>query len=338
MRTTKISQLTAYWVLNKTFILFVLGLGIIVSILIKMNVHVWGRLSIRHLIALIGPYLISFTVFWLMIRLCWRQSSTIKIGILLVLVLWIGYSADFWYEYAYHWLPAKGINFVGKITPRRLIQFNNRVFVGNTLVIVIAFIVQFVTHYLSFRARFKRRSNALNTTIVSARLSDHFTRQWIKIVQDNKVLHRPETIHLLQYMIDIVANKKLKVAIAEEWMQLRVMASCFTDRTVLFEGEQLLASADWNRSIPAAALLSWFENALDHSPKGEKYIIWIIWCRKDTKLQLQMRNTVATARSHGHSGTGTQMVQQLFDQLLPGNYKIEYINHANMFTVQLSFM
>ncbi len=338
MKTTITSQLKTCWALYKAHILFFLGLGVIVLILIKLNIHVWGRLTIRYLIALIGPYIVSFTACWVMIRICCRQSLAFGIGALLVSVLWIAYSADFWYQYAYHWLPAHGINFVGKMTPQRLVQFNNRVLVGNMLVMVIAFIVQLLARYFSFRSRLQRRSNTLNTLMVSARLSSHFTRQWIKIVMENKVLHHPDILRLLQYIIDVMANKKLKVAIAEEWAQLKVMASCFTERNVQFEGEQLLSSSDWNRSLPAATLLSWFENALDHSPKGQKDSICIAWTRVGGKLQFQMTNTIAIIRSDGHSGSGTRMVQQLFDQLLPGNYKIEYINHANTFIVQLSFM
>lgn len=339
MKTTITRQLNVYWVLYKTQVLFFLGVAIIMSILIKLNVHVWGRLTIRHLAALIGPYLGSFGAFWLIIRVGWRRPLTIGIGALFVLILWFSYAADFWYHYAYHWLPEMGIIFfVKEITPSKLIEFNNKVFVGNVLVMVVAGIVQVVTHYISFRERFQRRLNALNTTAIAARLSEHFTRQWIKIVQDNKVLHRLDTLYLLEYIIDMVANKKLKVAITDEWKQLRVMASCFTDRTIQFEGEQLLTSAEWNRSIPAAALLSWFENALDHSPKGKQYIIRIAWCRNEDRLQLKMSNTTATSKSDGHTGTGTQMVQQLFDQLLPGAYTIEYIHHANTFTAQLSFM
>ncbi|MGE8290286.1 MAG: hypothetical protein ACN6ON_01360 [Sphingobacterium sp.] len=338
MIKTIVRQLSAYGALYKPYILFFLGAGIIVSILIKLNVHVWGRLTTGHLTALIGPYLFSFAAFSFMIRICWRRSLVIWIGAVLLAVLWLIYAADFWFEYAYHWLPARGINFVGKITPNRLIQFNNRVFVGNMLVLLMAGIVQLLIHYFSFRARFRRRSKTLDTEQVSARLSSHFTKQWIKIVQDNKMLHRPDTLHLLQYIIDVVANKKLKVAIAEEWAQLKVMASCFTERTVEFDGEQLLTRSDWNRSLPAATLLSWFENALDHSPKGQNDRISILWQRVEGKLRLQMSNTIAVVASDGHSGSGTRMVQQLFDQLLPGNYNIEYTNHADTFTVQLSFM
>jgi len=338
MKTIIINQLKTCWVLYKTYILFFLGAGVIVSMLIKLNIHVWGRLTIRHLTALIGPYIVSFTACWIMIWVCWRRSLVIWIGVAILAVLWMICAADFWYEYAYQWLPAHGINFVGKITPGRLIQFNNRVFAGNILVMVIACIVQLLTRYFSFRSRLQRRSNTLNTSMVSACLSSHFTRQWVKIVQDNKVLHRPDTLRLLQYIIDVMANKKLKVAIVEEWTQLKVMASCFKERNIQFEGEQLLSRSDWNRSIPAAAMLSWFENALDHSPKGQKDSICIAWYRVGGKLQFQMCNTIATTKSEGHSGSGSRMVQQLFDQLLPGNYKIEYIIHVNTFTVLLSFM
>lgn len=325
-------------IISKTYALFFLGAVIIVSILIKLNLHLWENLTTRHLMALIVPYLFSFAVCWMMIRICWRRSLVIWIGVILLAVLWMIYSAEFWSIYACQWLPAQGINFVGKITPDRSIHFNNRVFVGNILVVVIACIVQLLAHYFSFRSHVQRRSDTRNTSIVAAHLSSHFTKQWIKIAEDNKVLHRPDTLRLLQYIIDVMANKKLKVAIAEEWTQLKVMASCFTERNVRFEGEQLLSRSDWNRSLPAATMLSWLENALNHSPKGQNNCICIAWYRVGGKLRFQMTNTITTAKSDGHSGSGTRMVQQLYDQLLPGNYKIEYIKHMNTFTVQLSFM
>lgn len=136
----------------------------------------------------------------------------------------------------------------------------------------------------------------------------------------------------------MTANRKVKVSIAEEWKQLKVMASCFTGRLMLFKGEEALFATDWSRSIIAASMLSWFENALNYSPQGAQGQIIMEWTRLDGQLHFQMTNYISGQHSEGHTGSGNKLLQELFDVVLPGTYRIEYHEQNSIFSVQLTLL
>ncbi|MGE8424293.1 MAG: hypothetical protein ACN6PI_15765, partial [Sphingobacterium siyangense] len=219
-----------------------------------------------------------------------------------------------------------------------LMQFHNRIMVGNLLALGIAFLVHIVYRFCSFWLRFQLLTMELDAGRLAGRLSRHFVKEWIKIVQYNKLLHRNDTLELFRYIIAVTANRKVKVSIAEEWKQLKVMASCFTDRLMLFKGEEALFATDWSRSIIAASMLSWFENALNYSPQGAQGQIIMEWTRLDGRLHFQMINYVSGKRSEGHTGEGNKLLQELFDAVLPGRYRIEYHEQNAIFSVQLTLL
>lgn len=332
-RRTKITQF-----FTRRYILFFIGTGFLLLLLFKLNIQVWHRLTMRHLLALTGPYLFSFAMYWLAINLLQLSSIYLKLVILLVLGCWQYLSIDFWVYYTYSWLPAHGISFAGKLTDYHLMQFHNRIMVGNLLVLGTALIVHSVFRNCSYWLRFQLLTIELDAGRLAGRLSKHFVKEWIKIVQHNKVLHRNDTLELFRYIIAVTANRKVKVAIAEEWKQLKVMASCFTDRLMLFKGEEVLFATDWSRSIIAASMLSWFENALNYSPRGAQGQIIMEWTRVDGQLHFQMINYVSGKRSAGHTGVGNKLLQELFDAVLPGTYRIEYHEQNSIFSVQLTLL
>lgn len=323
---------------TRGYILFLIGTGLLLLLLLKMNIQVWHRLTIRHLFALTGPYLFSFVLYWVGIKLL--QFSTVygKLAVVLVLGSWQYLSIDFWVDYTYSWLPVHGISFVGKLTDYRLMQFHNRIVVGNVLALGLAFLLHIVYKYCSFWLRFQWLKMELDTGRLAGRLSMHFVKEWIKIVQHNKLLHHSDMLELFRYIIAVTANRKVKVAIGEEWKQLKVMASCFTDSAVLFKGEEVLFATDWSRSIIAASMLSWFENALNYSPRGAQGQIIMEWTRVDGQLHFQMINYVSGKRSAGHTGVGNKLLQELFDAVLPGTYRIEYREQNPIFSVQLTLL
>ncbi|MDM1296823.1 hypothetical protein HX021_21270 [Sphingobacterium sp. N143] len=322
------------WSAFKGGILLSLAIFLIVGILLHLNVYVWYRFTIRHILALVSPYIASFLLYYVLMR-AMVLSPWHRLGLVCCLLLWWFYSAQVWFYYAYQWLPAQQIVFVGKLTPSRKIIFHNRVTIGNVLTLGLAEILCLKQHYALFMVRFQRLKTKVLTLDVSQRLSMHFTRQWIKIVQHNKVQQHDAALELLRYIIAILVNKKNKVAIAEEWRQFKVMASCFSDRNIELLGEEELFPSDWNRSIPAATLLSWLENALDYTPKGPKGWIRAVWQRIDGQLQLQISNAVGHTDAAGHHGMGSALVGQLFEQLVPGQYGIEYTRKEDSFIVLL---
>lgn len=323
---------------TRRYILFFIGTGFLLLLLLKMNIQVWHRLTMRHLLALTGPYLFSFAMYWLAIKLLQLSSIYLKLAIVLVLGSWQYLSIDLWVDYTYSWLPAHGILFFGKLTDYRLMQFHNRIMVDNLLTIGLAAVVHLVYKYCSFRLSFQLLKMRLDTDRLAGRLSMHFVKEWIKIVQHNKLLHRNDTLELFRYINAVTANRKVKVAIAEEWKQLKVMASCFTDRLVLFKGEEVLLAVDWNRSVIAASMLSWFENALNYSPQGAQGQIIMEWTREDGPLQFQMTNYISGQPSESHTGSGNKLLQELFDVVLPGTYRIEYHEQNSIFSVQLTLL
>lgn len=329
-RRTKITQF-----FTRGYILFFIGVGLLLMLLLKMNIQVWHRMTIRHLLALTGPYLLSFAMYLLAIKLIQIGGEYVRLILVVLLGIWQYLNVDFWVDYTYSWLPVHGISFVGKLTDHRLMQFHNRIMVGNALAFGLACLVQLVYTCSSFWFRFQRLKMELDTERLAGRLSMHFVKEWTKIVEHNKLLHRSNTLELFRYMIAVTANKKVKVAIAEEWSQLKVMASCFTDRLILFKGEELLGATDWSRSIIAASMLSWFENALNYSPHGERGQIILEWIRVDGQVQFQMINRVGGRHSEGHTGAGIQLMQELFDAALPGRYRIEYHEQNSIFSVRL---
>lgn len=323
---------------TRRYILFFIGTGFLLLLLLKMNIQVWHRLTIRHLLALTGPYLFSFALYWLAIQIFRISGLYGKLLVILLAGSWHYLSMDFWVDYTYSWLPAHGISFAGKLTDYHLMQFHNRIMVGNLLTIGLAAVVHLVYKYCSFRLSFQLLKMRLDTDRLAGRLSMHFVKEWIKIVQHNKLLHRNDTLELFRYINAVTANRKVKVSIAEEWKQLKVMASCFTDRLVLFKGEEVLLAVDWNRSIIAASMLSWFENALNYSPQGAQGQIIMEWTRLDGQLHFQMINYVSGKRSEGHTGVGNKLLQELFDAVLPGTYRIEYHKQNPIFSVQLTLL
>lgn len=323
---------------TRRYILFFIGTGFLLLLLLKMNIQVWHRLTMRHLLALTGPYLFSFALYWLAIQIFRISGLYGKLLVILLAGSWHYLSMDFWVDYTYSWLPAHGISFAGKLTDYHLMQFHNRIMVGNLLTIGLAAVVHLVYKYCSFRLSFQLLKMRLDTDRLAGRLSMHFVKEWIKIVQHNKLLHRNDTLELFRYINAVTANRKVKVSIAEEWKQLKVMASCFTDRLVLFKGEEVLLAVDWNRSIIAASMLSWFENALNYSPQGAQGQIIMEWTRLDGQLHFQMINYVSGKRSEGHTGVGNKLLQELFDAVLPGTYRIEYHKQNPIFSVQLTLL
>ncbi|MGJ1413731.1 hypothetical protein [Sphingobacterium multivorum] len=323
---------------TRRYILFFIGTGFLLLLLLKMNIQVWHRLTMRHLLALTGPYLFSFALYWLAIQIFRISGLYGKLLVILLAGSWHYLSMDFWVDYTYSWLPAHGISFAGKLTDYHLMQFHNRIMVGNLLTIGLAAVVHLVYKYCSFRLSFQLLKIRLDTDRLAGRLSMHFVKEWIKIVQHNKLLHRNDTLELFRYINAVTANRKVKVSIAEEWKQLKVMASCFTDRLVLFKGEEVLLAVDWNRSIIAASMLSWFENALNYSPQGAQGQIIMEWTRLDGQLHFQMINYVSGKRSEGHTGVGNKLLQELFDAVLPGTYRIEYHKQNPIFSVQLTLL
>lgn len=323
---------------TRRYILFFIGTGFLLLLLLKMNIQVWHRLTMRHLLALTGPYLFSFALYWLAIQIFRISGLYGKLLVILLAGSWHYLSMDFWVDYTYSWLPAHGISFAGKLTDYHLMQFHNRIIVGNLLTIGLAAVVHLVYKYCSFRLSFQLLKMRLDKDRLAGRLSMHFVKEWIKIVQHNKLLHRNDTLELFRYINAVTANRKVKVSIAEEWKQLKVMASCFTDRLVLFKGEEVLLAVDWNRSIIAASMLSWFENALNYSPQGAQGQIIMEWTRLDGQLHFQMINYVSGKRSEGHTGVGNKLLQELFDAVLPGTYRIEYHKQNPIFSVQLTLL
>ena len=332
-RQTKITQF-----FTRRYILFFIGTGFLLLLLLKMNIQVWHRLTMRHLLALTGPYLFTFAMYWLAIRVFLISAEFGRLVLVLLVGSWQYLSIDFWVNYTYFWLPLHGISFAGKLTDYHLMQFHNRIMVGNLLVLGTALLVHIVYKYCSFWLRFQLLKMRLNTDRLAGRLSMHFVKEWIKIVQHNKLLHRSDTLELFRYINSVTANRKIKVSIAEEWKQLKVMASCFTNSAVLFKGEEVLFATDWSRSIIAASMLSWFENALNYSPRGAQGHIIMEWTRVDGRLHFQMINYVSGKRSEGHTGVGNKLLQELFDAVLPGTYRIEYHEQNPIFSVQLTLL
>lgn len=332
-RRTKITQF-----FTRSYTLFFIGTGLLLMFLLKINVHVWHRFTTRYLLALTGPYLISFALYWLAIKIFQISGLYSKLLVVLLAGSWYYLSIDFWVYYTYSWLPAHGISFVGKLTDYRLMQFHNRIEVGNLLTIGLAAVVHLVNKYCSSRMKFQLLKMRLDTDRLAGRLSMHFVKEWIKIVQHNKLLHRSDTLKLFRYINAVTANRKVKVSIAEEWSQLRVMASCFTDRLVLFKGEEVLLATDWSRSIIAACMLSWFENALNYSPRGVRGKIIMEWTRMDGQLRFQMINYVSGQSSDGHTGVGNKLLHELFNAVLPETYRIEYHEQNSIFSVQLTLL
>ncbi len=332
-RRTKITQF-----FTRRYILFFIGTGFLVLLLLKMNMHVWHRLTMRHLLALTGPYLFSFTLYWLAIKVFQMSGLYGKLLVVLLAGSWYYLSMDFWVYYTYSWLPAHSISFIGKLTDYHLMKFHDRIAIGNLLALETALLVHIVYKYCSFRLRFQLLTMELEVGRLAGRLSKHFVKEWIKIAQHNKLLHRNDTLELFRYIIAVTANRKVKVAIAEEWKQLKVMASCFTDRLMLFKGEEVLLATDWSRSIIAASMLSWFENALNYSPPGTQGQIIMEWTRVNGQLHFQMINYVCRKRSEGHTGEGNKLLRELFAAVLPGAYRIEYREQHAVFSVQLTLL
>ncbi|MNI24264.1 hypothetical protein D3C73_778780 [compost metagenome] len=154
-----------------------------------------------------------------------------------------------------------------------------------------------------------------------------------KIVFDLKVLD------FFQYVINKIAARDTRVALAEEWAYLKQLVDMCVHRTIEIKGEELVPGYIWNRSVPTLSLMTWIENAVSYSPIGKAIPIVIEWADENGATVFRVRNRIASDNEKKGTGRGLELVNRLFEPLKEHRVNVAYrIEEQMYFAVELKFL
>jgi len=322
---------------NQLHYRFIYGVTLFILLLGSVFKHLWLNHSLIIFILFIIPYVSYFTVSFVtfhIIRLHkYRLWFILVAGI--VLLIWV-YPIVKWYYY--NFLTAHGVVFYFPWKDGDA----QKLFI--TIVRGLAFVLLFLsTDTLLWQKRQKIiKINELELAVKdisdTALLSGHFLFKLYQFSVEKKIVFDLKVLDFFQYIINKIASRNSRVALAEEWAYLKQLVAMCVHRAIEIKGEELVTDYIWNRSVPALSLMTWIENAVSYSPIGKTIPIVIEWIRQKDAIVFTVRNRIASSTEEKGTGKGLELVNRLFEPLQEDHVNVAYrIEEEIYFVVELKF-
>lgn len=323
---------------NQLHYRYIYGVTLFILLLGSVFKHLWLNHSFNIFILFIIPYVSYFTVSFVtfhIIRLHkYRLWFILVAGV--VLLIWV-YPIVKWYYYSF--LTAQGVVF----------YFPWKDGDAQKLFIIIVRGLAFVLLFLALDTVLwqKRQKiikiNELELAVKdisdNALLSGHFLFKLYQFSVEKKIVFDLKVLDFFQYIINKIASRNSRVALAEEWAYLKQLVVMCVHRSIEIKGEELVTDYIWNRSVPTLSLMTWIENAVSYSPIGKTIPIVIEWIRQKDAIVFTVRNRIACSTEGKGTGKGLELVNRLFEPLQEGHVNVTYrIEEEMYFVVELKFM
>ncbi|MGE8426721.1 MAG: hypothetical protein ACN6O7_02550 [Sphingobacterium sp.] len=324
--------------LNQLYNRFLLGITALAVLLGIVFKDLWLNHPLTIFILYIIPYLFYFTVSFItfhIIRLkkfrLWYVLAASTV--LLVLV----YPIVKWYYYSF--LTAHGVIFYFPWKDGDAQKLFIKIVRGLAFVLLYLSADTFFWQKRNKKMKISRLQLAVKDIADNALLSGHFLHKLYQFSVEKRIVFDLKVLDFFQYIINKIATRGTRVALAEEWAYLNQLVDMCVHRSIEIKGEELVPGYIWNRSVPTLSLMTWIENAVSYSPIGKAIPIVIEWLNENETIVFRVRNRIASDNEKKGTGRGLELVSRLFEPLQEDRVNVAYRIEGEMyFVVELKFM
>ncbi|MGB3105579.1 hypothetical protein [Sphingobacterium siyangense] len=323
---------------NQLHFRFLIGITALAVLLAILDAKLWLYHSVAIFLLFIIPYLFYFTVSFMTFHIIRLQKYRLWFILVPGVVLLVSvYPIVKWYYYSF--LTVHGVVF----------YFPWKDGNAQELFIKIVRGLAFVLLFLSLDTVFWQKRNkkmkiselqlAVKDIADNALLSGHFLFKLYQFAAEKKIVFDLKVLDFFQYVINKIAARDTRVALAEEWAYLKNLVDMCVHRTIEIKGEELVPGYIWNRSVPTLSLMTWIENAVSYSPIGKAIPIVIEWADENGATVFRVRNCIASDNEKKGTGKGLELVNRLFEPLKEHHVNVAYrIEEQMYFAVELKFL
>lgn len=323
---------------NQLHYRFILGITLFGVFLATIFKDVWLNHSLIIYMLFIVPYVFYFAVSFVTFHIIRLQKYRLWFILVPGLVLLVSvYPIVKWYYYSF--LTVHGVVF----------YFPWKDGNARELFIKIVRGLAFVLLFLSLDTVFWQKRNkkmkiselqlAVKDIADNALLSGHFLFKLYQFAAEKKIVFDLKVLDFFQYVINKIAARDTRVALAEEWAYLKQLVDMCVHRTIEIKGEELVPGYIWNRSVPTLSLMTWIENAVSYSPIRKSIPIVIEWADENGATVFRVRNRIASDNEKKGTGRGLELVNRLFEPLKEHRVNVAYrIEEQMYFLVELKFL
>lgn len=324
--------------LNQLHYRFLLGITAFAVLLAIVYKNLWLHHPLLIFLLYIIPYIFYFTVsfiFFHIIRLKKFRLWYVWLPNFLLLVL--VYPVVKWYYY--HFLTAHHVVFYFPWKDGDGQKLFIKIVRGLAFVLLILSLDTFFWQKRNKKMKISELQLKVKDIADNALLSGHFLFKLYQFSIEKRIVFDLKVLDFFQYIINKIAMRDTRVALAEEWAYLNQLVVMCVHRTIEIKGVELVPGCIWNRSVPTLSLMTWIENAVSYSPYGKAIPIVIEWIHEDDATVFRVRNRIASDNEEKGTGKGLELVNRLFEPLQEDRVNVAYrIEEEMYFVVELKFM
>ncbi|WP_448138057.1 hypothetical protein [Sphingobacterium siyangense] len=321
--------------LHYRFLLGITALAVLLGILFK---DLWLNHPLNIFIIYIIPYLFYFTVCFSTFHIIRTQRYLLWFVLvpgvaLLVLV----YPIVKWYYYSF--LTAHGVVFYSPWKDGDAQELFIKIVRGLAFMWLFISAETFFWQKKNKKMKISKLQLAVKDISDHALLSGHFLFKLYQFAVEGRIVFDIKVLDYFQYIINKIATRDTRVALAEEWAYLKQLVDMCVHRAIEIKGEELVPNYIWNRSVPTLSLMTWIENAVSYSPIGKAIPIVIEWADENEATVFRVRNRIASDNEKKGTGRGLELVNRLFEPLKEHRVNVAYrIEEQMYFVVELKFL